>query len=79
MRTPAPSDWEHAKILMSRNLRNDGKKPQLWFARVFGMPLLVCVVFRCVLHEFWFSVFFLLMLMLMLMLMLISLSLSTCD
>lgn len=39
--TPAPSDWDHTRILLARNLRNDRKKPWLWFARVFGVALML--------------------------------------
>lgn len=41
METPTPSDWQHAKILLRRNLQNDCKKPKLWFARVFGVALML--------------------------------------
>lgn len=40
-RTPAPSDLEHAKILIGRTFRKDRKKPLLWFARFVGMGLLL--------------------------------------
>ena len=40
-RTPAPSDLEHAKILIGRTFRKDRKKPLLWFAKFVGMGLLL--------------------------------------
>ena len=40
-RTPVPSDWEHAKILIGRTFRKDQKKPKLYFAKFFLVPILL--------------------------------------
>lgn len=39
--TSTPSDWDHTRILLSRNFQNDRKKPRLWFGRVFGIALML--------------------------------------
>jgi hypothetical protein len=42
-RTPIPSDWQHAKILMGRTFRKDRRNVKLWFARFLLMPLLFMI------------------------------------
>ncbi|KAL3907872.1 MAG: hypothetical protein SGILL_008697, partial [Bacillariaceae sp.] len=39
-RTPRPSNWQHAKTLMHRNLTKDLKKPALWAAKTILAPVL---------------------------------------
>lgn len=39
--TPPPTDWDHTLILLKRNLKKDRQKPWLWFARVFGVALML--------------------------------------
>lgn len=40
-RTPVPSDWEHAKILIGRSFRKDWQKPKLYVAKFLLLPLLL--------------------------------------
>lgn len=40
MKTPRPSDWQHAKILMARSFVKDKKKPALWAAKFLAIPVL---------------------------------------
>mmetsp|Transcript_39650 Transcript_39650/g.83371 ORF Transcript_39650/g.83371 Transcript_39650/m.83371 type:complete len:1629 (+) Transcript_39650:114-5000(+) len=40
-RTPIPSDWSHAKTLMTLSFHKDRKKPKLLAAKIFLMPCLL--------------------------------------
>lgn len=39
-RSPTPTDWQHAGILMARTMRTDMKKWHLWAARFLAPPLI---------------------------------------
>lgn len=40
-RTPVPSDWQQAKVLIKRNFSKDKRKPRIYFAKFFFMPCLL--------------------------------------